>query len=259
MQQFTRPLIMLTFALSSLTVSHAAFSITDQGSSGTNGQHSPIGHWEQFSTTLTASSVDTPSPEEETTITGPTFKWEGGNSTVHLTSLTGQTTGLENTSGTELTPGPNTINVKCTATFTRTKNGNTLSPITVPATLSVTFFIRKPVSLKSLDAYPNIGSNPSHSYADEGYPGRYEFRQSSNYTFAVLDNQSTAHYYGLGEVQEDFSPITADDPGYKAAIENQGAPVRIQVVSATSLFKVKTVIPCSIFRFTPESQRNGLI
>ncbi len=200
MKQFT-PLLLLVVALSSTTASRAA-SVTITDTIAPGGNHSPIGHWQQFSTTLSA-SADTPEPQAETTITGPIYRWSGGSGAVHRNSDTGQQIGLESTLGNELPAGPNTVNVQCEATFTRTKDGQTLSPIVLTGSFSVNFFSRVPKKVVEITRYPSPGSP---------YLGPNDWGQETSFDLQLRDNQSDAKPYGFADIRESFlPPFTGDD------------------------------------------------
>jgi len=235
MRHFSRILFLLGATLSSVALSHAqtptpapTLTVTDQLVPGSPADHGTYSHWAQFSTTLSASVSNPPQSDDETTISGPTYQWTGGDSVAVLTATTSQTTGLQTPSKpvTELPPGQHSPSVSCTATYTRTdkKDATKTSTSTVSGSLTVKFYSTKPVSLKSLESDPVRGSKVAETYADEGYPSRYEYRQYAQYSFAVLDNQPTAHYYSNGEVHEKFGPTITANPAYRDALLNQGAP-----------------------------------
>ncbi len=225
MRHLSRILFLLTATLSSLALSHAQNAIvTDQLTPGNPADHGPIQHYQQFSTTLSASPSATPTADVEYTLGDATYQWRCGDQTLHLTSNTGQTVGLQSSSGTELSPGAHSVTVNCTITYSeKDSQGNTKDLPGMYGDITVKFWSTKPVSLKPLELDPVYGSNVRETYDEEGYPSRREYHQYAQYSFAVLDNQPTAHYYFNGEVHETLNPIKWN-PDYQAAIQNQGAP-----------------------------------
>jgi hypothetical protein len=228
MRHFSRILFLLGVTLSCVALSHAqTATVKDNLQPGSPADHGPIQHWQQFSTTLSASPDATPVADKEYTLDDPTYKWSCSDQTVQLTSYTGQTVGLQNSSGTELPQGAHSVNVNCTITYAEHLTSDSSKTGSVPAgsgSITVKFFSTKPVSVKSLESDPIRGSNVSETYNEEGYPSRKEYRQYAQYSFAVLDNQPTAHYYFNGDVHEIFGPTITANSLYQNAIQNQGAP-----------------------------------
>lgn len=226
MKRFT-PLLLLVVALSNAAMSKAS-SVTITDNLASNGHHSPIGHWQKFSTTLTA-SADTPEPQAETTITGPIFLWSGDSVAVHRTSSEGKTIELESTPGKELPAGRNIIKIQCTATFTRTKNGETLSPIELKGDIAVDFWSRVPKSVKSLD------KNPVKGRQEKPITTGGSYYHSAFYNFVVLDNQKPAQPYELGSLREKFDSYKpADD--YADSLKAASAPGDEAIGSSPSAY-----------------------
>ena len=209
MKLFSRFLPLLAFAVTAFTCSAQAaltVSITDNLQTsrvGSVAQHDPIGHWETFSTTLTARVNGAPQPTSETTIVGPVYTWSGGTSQIQRSSNHGETITLQSVfpPTAPLPAGQNNIAISCSATYTRNNSAGTpIETIPVPATtLTVRFWSRVPKKVKEISRY----SAPGSPYF--GSPG---WGQETDFDLQVQDNQSTPQPYGFGKVKEEFPPAS---------------------------------------------------
>lgn len=214
MRHFSRILFLLTATLSSVTLSHAQTTIvTDNLAQGNPADHGAFQHWEQFSTTLSASPSATPKAEAELTLGGATYKWSGGNGVVHLTPSTSQSVGLESSLGTELKPyGQNSITVTCTITYAENdSNGKFVKNLTLPSgTINVKFYSRVPQRIKQMGQYAGdlgetIGIGQTSSQKSPFY-GPDIWGQITDFSLQVQDNQPTPNPYGYCLVKESFIP-----------------------------------------------------
>jgi hypothetical protein len=227
MRHFSRILFLLGITLSSVALSHAqTVTITDNFAPNPNGKHSAYSHWDQFSTTLSAQASD-PTPQAEVKFGGAVYHWTGGNSTVHLTSTTGSSTGLENTLGTELPEGQNSINVQCYATFSRTDSvtGKDLGDISSPsASITVTFWSRVPkVVIQTAPRDHTAYTGQPYQFDDPNHPGQTitlpGYGHVDDYSLDIQDNQNdnkpdVGHRlpYGNGLPRETFNIRLGSNP-----------------------------------------------
>ncbi len=224
MKLFTRFLCLLALALPAFVVSaHAAqtVAIIDNLASSTSGsvaQHDPIGHWEGFSTTLSASVNYPPPPISETKIVGPTFIWSGGTSQIQRSSNQGQTISLQSVfpPTAALPAGENSITINCSATYQRKNSDDqVIEVISVPASsITVKFWSRVPEKVvsngpKSQTVFTGElawdTTDPDHPFAD------YTWGVLARYPLQIHDNQGsdpnvgTAQGYGYGLPREEFT------------------------------------------------------
>jgi len=225
MRHFSRILFLLGVSLSSVALSHAqaltpTLTVTDDLVTGDPADHGTLNHWEQFSTTLSASVSNPPQPEAETTLVGPTYEWSGGSTVVPLTSTQGQTNGLLSALGTELKPyGSNSINVTCTATYSENdSSGHFVKNLTpVSGSITVNFWSIVPAFVKQIRSYPGFipGASGSGTFIGPPYWG-----ESTFFDLQVQDNQKPRQAYGWGAIQEGFVPPIKGEEGGPTAKPN---------------------------------------
>jgi len=227
MRHFSRILFLLGATFSSVALSHAqaqspSLTVTDDLAPGNPVDHGALNHWEQFSTTLSASVSNPPQPEAETTLVGPTYQWSGGSTIVRLTSIKGQTNGLESSLGTELKPyGQNSITVNCTATYSENdSSGHFVKDLTpISGTITVKFWSTVPGFVKQVRSYgailsdltgnpddtavsPFVGAPENNPFGGGSFMPVYG--QVQNFDLQLQDNQTPRLPYGWAAIREGF-------------------------------------------------------
>lgn len=228
MKLFSRFLPLLALALPAFVVSaHAAqtVAIIDNLASSTSGsvaQHDPIGHWEGFSTTLSASVNYPPPPISETKIVGPTFIWSGETSQIQRSSNQGQTISLQSVfpPTAALPAGDNNITINCSATYTRNNSDDQpIEQISVPASsITVKFWSRVPAFVKQIEKTPGklsdvIVIDPLSGQEDQPSPfyGPSWWGHADRYHLQIQDNQPSPLPYGYGKAHEEFVNVSPAD------------------------------------------------
>jgi len=219
MRHFSRILFLLGATFSSVALSHAqTVTIRDDLASSTNSQfrvskHEALNHWEQFSTTLSASIDTAPRPGQETTLNGPTYNWVCYDPNFQLTAPHSQSTGLQNNlpSHAPTSEGSMSIPVSCTMTYWETDSrGNTVRTFSgITGNLIVTYWSRAPKivvqTANSRNTVYNGATNPPYYGHQTLYPLQVQDNQNDN------PDVGQRLPYGSGLLHEEFN-VTQGNP-----------------------------------------------
>ena len=184
--------------------------------------HTPVTQTIQFATTLSASVKNPPKSNEETTVTGPTWKWSITSQTktaLFLPSDTGSNVGLQS----HLPPryqmeGNYSATVQAIATFKRKLNAapHTETSIPVIGSIGVKFFVRVPKTVYQ-NGNPKeeiLQGSPMPEHLKAAYANNPEINVEgffwghiSTYNLQLRDNQTTPQLYGFGVVKESFENL----------------------------------------------------
>lgn len=162
-----------------------------------NAPEPPAFHWNQFNTTCSATVANAPQSTTETTVTGPHYQWSCSNPSPGFVVSNDDvaSTSLLANPGSELTAGPNDVTVSCTATYSSTdKTTGVVTPIQVPGSTDVLFFVEKPVQVIQI-SNTNAPGSP--------YSGPNLYGHDQAYHLQVQDNHPNPQPYTNGKAREE--------------------------------------------------------
>ncbi len=195
----------------------------------------PISHAMRFQADLTAVVDNAPKSTDEATITGPTWKWSGGNGSVQFISTTDNPATLDSGDppvypGTQTTP-LFVVPVSCTATYISTnKKTGAETPITASKDDAVQFVVLWPTRVRYVGDFPNpsltidgqsLGPSPYQGVMSPGGTAPSRWGHSTIYDLQVVDNQASHEPYPYGVVEEGFSGFYSR---YENSSPNGGRP-----------------------------------
>lgn len=194
--------------------------------------HAPIRRFERFRTSFDVEVKNPPKSHDEIEITGPFYKWTGGDTIVKIqnpdneSSVKFDTGSRPNYQGAE---GNYSFNVTCTVTYNQSNKSNPnqqLPPLVFSDDAQSNFFIRVPKAVVSIAppspaSYQFLSNGQIVTVAEFGVSPWYVKMLSDNrgalsghrldWRMRVLDNRSPLEPYYEGTVREsfkNFSPAT---------------------------------------------------
>ena len=207
--------------------------------------HTPIRRFERFQTSFGVEIKNPPKSHDEIEITGPCYKWTGGDSIVKIknpdneSSVTLDTGSRPDYQGAE---GNYAFSVTCTVTYNQSNKSNPnqqLPALTFSDDTQCNFFIRVPRAVVTTapptpTMFEDLHNGQTVTWTELGIGPWYAKRLSENrgavsgnrleWKMRVLDNRSPMMPYSEGTVREDFKNFSPSTFHPNQGVESEFSP-----------------------------------